>query len=55
MLPKNSFEEEDKFGIGSSISEKVFGIRLIIELCMDYFSEGLKKDWKSLFENETGL
>lgn len=55
MLPKNSFEEVDKLGIGSSISEKVFGIRLTIELCLDYFSEGLKKDPKSLFEDATGL
>jgi hypothetical protein len=51
VLPKISFVEVDKFGMGSSRSPlKVFGMRDIIELCFEYLSEGLKKDWKSLFE-----
>jgi hypothetical protein len=51
VLPKISFVEVDKLGIGRSTSPvKVFGIRLIIELCFEYLSEGLKKDWKSLFD-----
>ncbi len=51
MLPKISFVDVDKLGMGRSASPlKVFGIRLIIELCFEYLSEGLKKDWKSLFE-----
>jgi hypothetical protein len=51
VLPKISFVDVDKFGIGRFTSPvKVFGIRLIIELCFEYLSEGLKKDWKSLFD-----
>ena len=50
VLPKNiSFGDDDKFGMGSSRSLNVFGMRLIIELCLEYLSEGLKKDWKSVF------
>jgi len=51
VLPKISFVEGEKLGIGRSTSPlKVFGMRLIIELCFEYLSVGLKKDWKSLFE-----
>jgi hypothetical protein len=56
VLPKISFVEVERVGMGRSMSQlKVLGSRLIKELCFEYFSEGLKKDWKSLFEEGAGL